>query len=169
MQQAAFTEAAPLVIRWCNHLACFLAPWGTGHAGFFSVPIKAILVLSVSYARRTHIIILYNVFPLLRGQVSEDAPSVGGCTLVQPRDPTNWHFTPLLPSGTTLAAIEGPTDLSVATMLDTLASPAFFKSGVVFFCPNMDGPSLLARRLLHSKPSLHFCSTNFSNWEATIP
>jgi hypothetical protein len=56
-------------------------------------------------------------------------------------------------------------------MLNTLALSAFFTSGIVFFSPGMDDPSLLAQWPQRSKLSHHFCSmvANFSSSDLTIP
>ncbi len=100
MQQAAFTEAATLVIRWYSHLACFPAHLGTGHAGFLSMPYPK-QSWSVQCLRQegTHVIILCNLFPVLRGQVSEDASSVGDVHLCTAEIPQTGTLLPSCPLG----------------------------------------------------------------------
>jgi hypothetical protein len=59
------------------------------------------------------------------------------------KDPANKHFVPLLPSGITVVDVHAPTEPSIATMLDNLASFSHLARDFVFFSLGMDVPNQL--------------------------
>jgi hypothetical protein len=121
MQQVAFTEAAPLVISSCSHLACFQAHTGSGYACFlFSGPCSNQSWHPVPQAEG-HILLSYMIFSLSSGPKSSKMPHLWGrYTSVHIRDPANQHFT--YPLSYLLEPRQPPlraADPSVATALDT--------------------------------------------------